>query len=50
MLGEKVYSQYPIPTTQYTLNLSNQPNGVYLYRVIANSGKLIDEGKLIIQK
>ena len=50
MLGEKVYSQYSIPTSQYTLDISNQPNGVYLYRIIANNGELIGEGKLEIQK
>jgi uncharacterized repeat protein (TIGR03803 family) len=32
------------------MDLSNQPNGVYLYRVIANNGDLIGEGKLVIQR
>lgn len=32
------------------INISNQPNGVYLYRLITQTGNLIGEGKLIIQK
>ncbi len=32
------------------IDLSNQPNGVYLYRVIANNGNVLGEGKLVIQK
>jgi hypothetical protein len=32
------------------LDLSGQPNGVYLYRVIAQDGSLIGTGKVVIQK
>ena len=32
------------------IDISKQPNGVYFYRVIANSGKVIGEGKVVIQK
>jgi uncharacterized repeat protein (TIGR03803 family) len=53
MLGEKVYSsilpQIPVGALN-RIDLSNQPNGIYLYRVIANTGELMGEGKMIIQK
>lgn len=52
ILGEKVYS-----TNLNTMNggispinIGNQPNGIYLYRVITDSGELLGDGKLIIQK
>jgi hypothetical protein len=32
------------------IDLSLQPNGIYLYRVIAEDGSLVGEGKLIISK
>jgi len=50
MLGEKVYSQFLIPNSSFLIDLSSQPNGIYLYRIIATSGELIGEGKLVIQK
>jgi hypothetical protein len=50
VLGEKVYSDnYSLSTTHYSLDLSSQPAGIYLYGVISNTGELIGEGKLIIQ-
>ena len=50
ILGEKVYSQFNNQQTTFNIDLSNQPNEVYFYRVIANTGELIGEGKLVIQK
>jgi uncharacterized repeat protein (TIGR03803 family) len=51
VLGEQVYStNYPLTTKHYSLDLSSNPNGIYLYRVIANSGNIIGEGKLVIEK
>jgi hypothetical protein len=51
VLGEQVYStNYPLTTNHYSLDLSSNPNGIYLYRVIANSGNIIGEGKLVIEK
>jgi hypothetical protein len=47
MLGEKELSQYPILTTQYSIDLSSQPSGVYLYRIINIDGSLVSSGKLI---
>jgi uncharacterized repeat protein (TIGR03803 family) len=50
VLGQQVYSkQAVIRNSQFVIEL-NQPSGVYLYRVIANSGEVIGEGKLVIQK
>jgi hypothetical protein len=50
VLGEQVYSQFSIDNSQFTINISNQPSGVYLYRVISEKGSLLGEGKFIIQK
>ena len=33
----------------WALDLSNQPAGIYLYRVITHEGELVGSGKLIIQ-
>ena len=32
------------------IDLSSQPGGIYFYRVIANSGNIIGDGKIVIQK
>jgi uncharacterized repeat protein (TIGR03803 family) len=51
MLGEKVYSQgWAIKNGQGTIDLSDNANGIYLYRITETSGELIGEGKLVIQK
>ncbi len=51
VLGEKVYSHYQITkSSNYQIDLSSQPNGIYLYRVLTEDGSLIGEGKLFIQK
>jgi len=50
VLGEKIYSQLIIANSQLTINLSNQPNGIYLYRVIGGTGDLVGEGKVLIQR
>jgi len=51
MLGEKVFTR-SINNSQdlTTFDLSNNSNGIYLYRVISETGQLIGDGKLIIQK
>jgi uncharacterized repeat protein (TIGR03803 family) len=50
MLGEKVYSAFLPQTPKGALNvdLSNQSNGIYLYRLISGTGELIGEGKITI--
>jgi hypothetical protein len=50
VLGEKVYLQFNIQNPTFKIDLLNQPNGVYLYRIISQNGDLIGEGKLIIAK
>ncbi|HTB05619.1 MAG TPA: T9SS type A sorting domain-containing protein [Bacteroidia bacterium] len=49
VLGEKIYSQYSLPNTQYQIDLSKEPSGIYFYRVTTEKGELIGNGKLIIQ-
>ena len=51
MLGEKVYSHYQITkSSNYQIDLSNRPIGIYLYRVITETGNLIGQGKIVIAK
>jgi hypothetical protein len=47
VLGEKVFSQYSIPTTQYQIDLSSQPGGMYFYRLLTENGNIVASGKLI---
>jgi len=51
ILGEKVFTRN-LSTTKgtNTINVGNQPNGVYLYRIISDSGDLLGEGRIAIQK
>jgi hypothetical protein len=58
VMGQKVFAATPSLLPQsgggvsfsYNLNISSQPNGVYLYRVIDETGKLLGEGKFVIEK
>lgn len=53
VMGQKVYSAYPPQTPKGALiavNIANQADGIYLYRVMDNSGALVGEGKFVIQK
>ena len=50
MLGEKVASiQWPAPNSYIQIDLSNQPEGLYLYRITSESGEMTGTGKLIIE-
>lgn len=53
-LGQLVFSEWSIIHYPLSINLSNQPNGVYFYRVLNEdglaSGELMGEGKLVIEK
>lgn len=52
VLGAKVYNAMLNQVQHdYEVNLSSQPNGIYLYRIISSeSGNLLGEGKLVIEK
>jgi hypothetical protein len=56
VLGEKIFtSTLPSPkgegvSVSYPINISSQPGGVYFYRVVAEDGSLVGEGKLVVQK
>ena len=48
MLGEQVH-QSTLKTSSTQVNLSNEAKGIYLYRIISESGEPISQGKFIIQ-
>ena len=51
VLGEKIYNALLTTfNSQFNVDLSSNPNGIYLYRVVGVNGELIGEGKLVIQK
>ena len=50
VLGEKVYSQFTTQSSPLTIDLSSNPNGIYLYRITDANSNLIGTGKLMIQK
>ncbi len=50
VLGEVVFSRSLISNSQFLINLSGQPDGVYLYRVLTENGTFIGEGKVVITK
>jgi len=47
MLGQSIYRSNLNPINTY-INLSGQPAGVYLYRIVSEYGEYIANGKLII--
>jgi hypothetical protein len=49
MLGEKVVNKKLLENTDM-INMSNQSDGVYFYRVILETGELIGSGKIIVEK
>lgn len=49
-LGQQVYSAtFLIFNSSFLINLSNQPNGIYFYRVLNEDGGLIGDGKLMVE-
>ncbi len=48
MLGEKIYQESGVTNKESTINLTGKPAGVYLYRVVGETGRLIGDGKFII--
>lgn len=50
-LGQKVFTSALQPgIVDNSINLSSEPNGVYLYRVLDATGNIISNGKFVIQK
>jgi uncharacterized repeat protein (TIGR03803 family) len=51
IIGEKVYSkQWTMNNGQLTIDLSDNENGIYMYRVVSANGELTGVGKFIIQE
>ena len=50
VLGKKVLKEIRQLADDNLINLSNQPNGIYFYRVLQEDGNLLGEGKIIVQK
>jgi hypothetical protein len=53
VLGAKVYSKALDMTNggNTTVNMANQSNGIYLYRIISSAnGNLLGEGKIALEK
>ncbi len=49
MFGEKVYSQSIIYSPSFIVDIKNRPSGIYLYRLIDESGSIVNQGKIIIR-
>lgn len=50
VLGEKVFTEALNPIqSDNVIDISNQPTGVYLYRILSPNGVLINSGKLVIE-
>ncbi len=47
MLGQKVYTESSIHGPQSTINISDQPNGIYLIRILDNNGNLVSQKKVV---
>lgn len=49
VLGEKVYSQCNIQNPTFNIDLSSPQSGIYLYRILSESGTVVGSGKFMIQ-
>jgi hypothetical protein len=47
MLGQNVYSQINIPNATFNINISDQPNGIYLIRMLDKDGNLVNQKKVV---
>jgi hypothetical protein len=47
MLGEKVYAQSNIQHRIFNINISNQPNGVYLIHISSKDGQVVTQKKIV---
>ncbi len=51
VLGEKVFTEsLRFAQGDNSIDLTNQPNGIYLYRVIGENGTLVGEGKVVVER
>ncbi len=51
MLGQKIYSEPLLnPQGKNNMYMDTRASGIYFYRVLSDSGNLIGEGKLILEK
>jgi sugar lactone lactonase YvrE len=50
ILGENVMTEIRRLADDNLIDLTEQPDGIYFYRVIANTGNIMGEGKLVIEK
>ena len=49
VLGETAYKA-TLNSYNTEIDLSGQPNGIYLYRVVNTDGTLVGEGKVVVAK
>jgi len=50
VLGEKVYSSpYSIHNGEYFFDISNNPPGLYIYRIISSNGTYMASGKFVLE-
>ncbi len=47
VLGEKVYSQLNIQNSTFGINISSEPNGIYLIRILDKDGNLVGMKKVV---
>jgi uncharacterized repeat protein (TIGR03803 family) len=50
VVGEKIYTETLQIQDNTIIDLIGQPNGIYFYRVLKETGALVGSGKLIIEK
>lgn len=49
VLGQQVY-QSSVNTNNMQINVSGQSQGLYFYRVVTETGELVGEGKIVLQR
>jgi Secretion system C-terminal sorting domain len=50
VMGQKIETQCIASLPKLSIDLTDQPNGVYFYRVISGDGNVLGSGKMIVQK
>jgi len=48
ILGEEIYSKTSMANYSFSIDISNQPKGIYLYRLFTESGNQMASGKLVV--